>query len=89
MSVGVARAAGASPALRGLRGPVLAKCIRGAQLVPSFKLGCDSESAFGWVKLVAACSGIVLVWCEGDALPPMDVIWRSNVELTGRAAQLA
>ena len=67
MSVGVDSAAGVPPALRGLRGSVLAKGIRGAQLVPSFKLGRDSESAFGWVKSVAVCSGIGLVRGEGGA----------------------
>ena len=66
-SVGVDSAVGASPALRGLRGSVLAKGIRGAQLVPSLKLGCGSAGAFGWVKSVAVCSGIDLVWCEGGA----------------------
>ena len=69
MSVGVDSAVGASPALRGLRGSVLAKGIRGAQLVPSLKLGCGSESAFGRVKSAAACTGTgtVLMWCEGVA----------------------
>ena len=67
MSVGVDSAVGASPALRGLRGSVLAKGIRGAQLVPSFKSGCGSERAFGQVKSAAACTGSVLVWREGGA----------------------
>lgn len=56
MSVGVAGASGASPALRGLR-EVLAKSIRGAQLVRSLKLGCGSKCAFGRVKSAAACTG--------------------------------
>ena len=67
MSVGVDSAVGASPALRGLRGSFLVKGIRGAQLVPSLKLGCDNESAFGRVKSAAACTGTVLMWSEGGA----------------------
>ena len=67
-SVGVAFAAGASTVLRGLGLSVLAKCICAAQLVPSLKLGCGSESAFGRVKSVAVCTGSVFVWGEGGAL---------------------
>ena len=67
MSVGVDSAVGASPAPRGWRGPVLAKGIRGAQLVLSLKLGCGSAGAFGRVKSAAVCTGIDLVWCEGGA----------------------
>ena len=102
MSVGVAGAAGASPALRGLRGSVLAKGIRGAQLVPSLKLGCGSERAFGRVKSAAACPGTVLVWCEGGAptavatasVRPNPALNRSAVSgiglrLLGRRARLA
>ena len=68
MSVGVDSAVGVSTALRGLRGSVLAKGIRGAQLAPSLKLGCGSAGAFGRVKSAAACSGIDFVWREGGAL---------------------
>ena len=102
MSVGVDSAVGASTALRGLRGSVLAKGIRGAQLVPSLKLGCGSAGAFGWVKSVAVCSGIDLVWCEGGALTavatasvrPNPALNRSAVSgfglgLVGRRARLA
>ena len=102
MSVGVDSAAGASPALRGLRGSVLAKGIRGAQLVPSLKLGCGSAGAFGRVKSVAVCSGIDLVWCEGGAptavatasVRPNPALNRSAVSgfglrLLGRRARLA
>ena len=67
MSVGVDSATGVPPALRGLRESVLAKGIRGAQLVPWFKLVCDSESAFARVKSVAVCTGIGLVRGEGGA----------------------
>ena len=101
-SVGVACAAGSSPALRGWRWPVLAKGIRGAQLVPSLKLGCGNESAFGWVKSVAVCSGIDLVWREGGSptavatasVRPNPALNRSAVSgfglrLLGRRARLA
>ena len=102
MSVGVDSAAGASTALRGLRVSVLAKGIRGAQLMPSPKLGCDNESAFGRVKSVAACTGISLVRREGGALTavatasvrPNPALNRSAVSgvglrLVGRRARLA
>ena len=102
MSVGVDSAAGASPALRGLRGSVLVKGIRRAQLAPSLKLGCGSESAFGRVKSVVACTGTVLVWCEGVApiavatasVRPNPALNRSAVSgfglrLVGRRARLA
>ena len=102
MSVGVAGAAGASTALRGLRGSVLAKGIRGAQLLPSFKLGCGSEGAFGRVKSAAACTGFGLVRREGVAPPavatasvrPNPALNRSAVSgfglrLLGRRARLA
>ena len=67
-SVGVARAAGASTVLRGLRVSVLAKGIRAAQPVPSLKSGCYGHRGFGCVKSAAACTGTVLVWGEGGAL---------------------
>jgi hypothetical protein len=102
MSVGVDSTAGVPPALRGLRGSVLAKGIRGAQLVPSFKLGCDSESAFGRVKSVAVCTGIDLVRGEGGtpravataSVRPNPALNRSAVSgfgfrLVGQRARLA
>ena len=66
-SVGVACAASASTVLRGLRVSVLAKGIRGAQLVPSPKSGCYGHRGFGRVKSAAVCTGTVLVWREGGA----------------------
>ena len=66
-SVGVARAAGASTVLRGLRLSVLAKSIRAALLVPSAKRGCHGPRGFGGVKLAAVCTGTVLVWGGGGA----------------------
>jgi hypothetical protein len=102
MSVDVDSAAGVPPALRGLRGSVLTKGIRRAQLVPSFKLVCDSESAFGWVKSVADCTGIGRVRGEGVAprvvatasARPNPALNRSAVSgfglrLVGRRARLA
>ena len=67
--MGVDSAVGASPALRGLRGSVLVKGIRDAQLLPSFKSGCGGERAFGRVKSAAACTSTVLVKREGGAPP--------------------
>jgi hypothetical protein len=100
--VGVACAGDTSTKLRGLRVSVLAKGIRGAQLVASFKLLCDSESAFGWVKSVADCTGIGLVRGEGVApravatvsARPNPALNRSAVSgfglrLVGRRARLA
>ncbi len=66
-SVGVARAAGASTVLRGLRVSVLAEGIRGAQLVPSLKFGCYGHRGSGRVKSAAVCTSTVLVWGEGGA----------------------
>ena len=102
MSVAVDSAAGVPPALRGLRGLGLAKGIRGAQLVPSFKLGCDSECALARVKTMAVCTGIGQVWREGGApravatvsVRPNPALNRSAVSgfgfrLVGRRARLA
>ena len=66
-SVGVARAAGTSTVLRGLRGSVLAEGIRAALLVPSLKSGCGRQRGFGRVKSAAVCTGTVLMWGEGGA----------------------
>ena len=68
-SVGVACAAGASTELRGLRESVLATGIYAALLVPSLKSSCNGYRGFGWVKSAAVCTGTVLVWGEGGALP--------------------
>ena len=102
MSVGVDSAVGASPAPRGWRGPVLAKGIRGAQLVLSLKLGCGSAGAFGWVKSVAFSACRNLMRRDGVTPPavatasvrPNPALNRSAVSgislrLVGRRARLA
>ena len=86
-SVGVACAAVTSTVLRGLRESVLAKGIRGAQLVPSLKSGCGKHRGFGRVKSVAVCTGTVLVWGEGGAPPAVATAnVRSNPALNRSAA---